>query len=56
MSAWSDWQCGAISYEDYSLIMEEEGRRDKYYEDQKYMEEPDEDDWDFSAEDYWRGV
>ena len=32
MSAYSDWKCGAISYEEYKSAVQFEERRDNYYD------------------------
>lgn len=50
MSAWSDWKCGAISYDDYRSAMEEEARRDEEYLRERERDElygDSEDDGDF---------
>ncbi len=45
MSAYSDWKCGALTYDEYRQEAAYEARRDEYcdhYEDADYEEEEDE--------------
>lgn len=44
MSAYSEWKCGAISYEEMRDAMAYEARRDEYYESLRYADEKGEDD------------
>ena len=37
MSAWSDWQCGAITWDDYRFECEKEDRREREDEDDDEM-------------------
>lgn len=47
MSAYSDWKCGAISYEEYKSAVQLEERRDNYYDSDCFDEDEDFDDEEF---------
>lgn len=47
MSAYSDWKCGAISYEEYKSEVQFEERRDNYYDSDCFDEDEDFDDEEF---------
>ena len=40
MSAYGDYKCGAITYQQYCAAMAEEDRRDRYFEEQEAMHKP----------------
>lgn len=47
MSAYSDWKCGAITYEEYKSEMEFEARRNNYYDGDCFEEYEDFEDEEF---------
>lgn len=47
MSAYSDWKCGAISYEEYKSAVQFEERIDNYYDGDCFDEDEDFDDEEF---------
>lgn len=39
MSVYSDWKCGALTYDEYRQEAEYEARRDEYLENEKCADE-----------------
>ena len=44
MSAWSEWKCGAISYDDYKYACRMEAAREEMMDEEECEETGDEDD------------
>lgn len=44
MSAYSDWKCGALTYDEYKSYCEWEARRDEYFYEQEMTENEEEND------------
>ena len=56
MSAYSDWKCGAITYEEYKSEMEFEARRDNYYDGDCFEEYEDFEDEEFDLDENFMPV